>query len=519
MAITGTFDSVRSAAAFDATGREPDVIKLLGELGFEPGAVKPTTITVLDTFDGRLHQAGLRLLAVEADRRELVLTGEDTTPAHVEVNAIPQTPADIPPGPFRSRLAGIVGLRVLLPQIRLRATRTAAVLRDQAGKVVAEAEFLDTIGSPDHQGINAPAATIEIRGLPGYDGKIKAPVAALAGIGLAALDNDPLTEWANATGVDLYGFTSPAVVLDPGSSAITGFRVVLAGLATEISANWQGVIDQTDPEFLHDLRIAVRRTRTVLGESKGVVPAEVLEPVRAGFAWLAGLTGTPRDLDVYLLEWSRYVDPLGDDSVAQLEPVRDLLERRRAECHAALEGSMRSERAADLMTGWQSWLAGPVGIDASPRAGQPLGRLVAKRIARAHRTLVTNCRLISPDSPPEQVHDLRKDAKKLRYLLECFAGLLPGKATKRYVRSLKALQDNLGEHQDAEVHVEMLRGAAGELHSAGAAPATMVAIGRLTERLDRQRLTARAEFQERFAKYDTPRTERALEAVLKGLAR
>ena len=67
--------------------------------------------------------------------------------------------------------------------------------------------------------------------------------------------------------------------------AVDGYRAVLANLAITIRANWQGTIDQSDTEFLHDLRIAVRRTRTVLGEAKGVLghadvgedPVEVLE--------------------------------------------------------------------------------------------------------------------------------------------------------------------------------------------------------------------------------------------------
>ena len=136
---------------------------------------------------------------------------------------------------------------------------------------------------------------------------------------------------------------------------------------------------------------------------------------------------------------------------------------------------------------------------------------------RAHGVLIERGRLIGPDTPAEHLHDLRKDAKKLRYLLECFGSLLPDRPRKRYVKRLKALQDNLGEHQDAEVHVSMLRAISRELHDTGSSPDTMVAIGQLTERLDQQRLAARTEFAERFADYDTPATSRALDAVLDGI--
>jgi CHAD domain-containing protein len=145
--------------------------------------------------------------------------------------------------------------------------------------------------------------------------------------------------------------------------------------------------------------------------------------------------------------------------------------------------------------------------------------VVAKRIARAHSSLVEDGRQIRPDSPAEQVHDLRKDAKKLRYLVECFGSLLPEKPRKRYVRQLKALQENLGEHQDAEVHIEMLQSLTVELDESGTAADTLVAIGQLTERLDQTRITARAEFADRFADYDSPATQRALDAMLEAIAR
>ena len=172
----------------------------------------------------------------------------------------------------------------------------------------------------------------------------------------------------------------------------------------------------------------------------------------------------------------------------------------------------------ELITSGATWLAEPLAdSDDLPttRAARPLGKVVAKRIARAHRRLVDKGRMIGPDTPAEQVHDLRKDAKKLRYLIECFGSLLPDKPRKKYVRHLKALQENLGEHQDAEVHIALLAIAHGRSSTDVDSPAdTLVAIGQLTERLDQTRLAARAEFAERFADYDSRATQRALDSML-----
>jgi CHAD domain-containing protein len=495
------------------------VTAALTDLGFEFGTTRTITTTLLDTFDGRLHREGLQLQLHQSEHPELVLSGKETAPAHIAIDSESRIPADLPPGPFRSRLTALTGVRALLPQLCVGSNRTTGVWRDAAGKIVGVAELHEGVHVVDRPGVECPGATIEIHTVPGYAKQNRRTLQALRRVGVAECETDTLTQCGTAAGIDLAGFAATATVpLDPEIPAIDGFRLVLANLAIAISANWQGSIDQTDPEFLHDLRIAVRRTRTILNEAKAVLPDAVLDTTRDGFAWLADLTGTPRDLDVYVLEWSRYVGPLGAETAPSLEPVRDVLERRRADGHHALERALRSERATGLMTTWRMWLAEPLGGDhLGPAANRPLGGLVAKRIARAHRTLIERGRLIGPDTPAEQVHDLRKDAKKLRYLLECFGSLLPSGPRKRYVKRLKALQDNLGVHQDAEVHVSMLEAIGRDLDQAGASLDTMVAISQLTERLDQQRLAARAEFTERFADYDTPATQRALDAVLEGI--
>jgi len=495
-----------------------DVIDAITELGLAFGPRRNVTTTLVDTFDGRLHGAGLRLELRRSELIELVLSGENVVPAHLTVDVVPRVLADLPSGPFRSRLAALVDVRALLPQLRIRMGRSTGVWRDRTGKVVAIAELHEDVHLLDGPVIDR-FTMIEVHEVPGYAKRSDRVVAVLQDVGLEACGSDTLSQCAEAAGIDLAGFTSSATVpLAPGMASLEGFRAVLANLAVSIAANWQGTIDQIDPKFLHDLRIAVRRTRTVLGASKSVLPAAILDPAREEFAWLAGATGAARDLDVYLLEWERYTDPLGVEAAAALAPVRDVLARHRAEAHFELAGVLRSERAAELMAEWRYWLAEPLGDDTLPRrADQPLGRTVAKRIARAHKTLIDGGRLIGPDTPAEDVHSLRKDAKKLRYLIECFGSLLPDKPRRQYVKRLKALQENLGEHQDAEVHITLLRSLAAELDATGAAARTMVAIGQLTERLDQTRVSARAEFAGRFADYDSPATKHSLDALLRAI--
>lgn len=94
---------------------------MLARLGFILGSSQPTESTLLDTFDGRLHSAGLRLQATTGERIELELFGQDTGPAHVTVPTLPRVVADLPPGPFRSRVGAVIDGRALMPHLHVRA--------------------------------------------------------------------------------------------------------------------------------------------------------------------------------------------------------------------------------------------------------------------------------------------------------------------------------------------------------------------------------------------------------------
>jgi CHAD domain-containing protein len=228
------------------------------------------------------------------------------------------------------------------------------------------------------------------------------------------------------------------------------------------------------------------------------------------------VTGPARDMDVYLIEWPSYVAPLDVSTSAALAPVLAHIARRRQAEHETLIGHLGSPRYRGLMTAWMAWLDGPQPAGPLPKkALRPIGPIVADRLQEAQDRLLARGRAIGSSSPAEDLHELRKDAKRLRYLLECFGGMLPAAARKPFVARLKALQENLGEHQDTEVHTAQLTAMARELDQAPAE--TLVAIGRLAELFDRRRLAARQEFAARFAAYDTKPTARALDEMLKAV--
>lgn len=487
-----------------------DVGAALRAVGFEVGEPAGSNVAVLDTFDGRIAAAGLRLL-LTGPVRTLTLGGTGTVTASVQVAEQPRTADDVPPGPFRQRLAGLLDVRALLRFVEVTSTRTPATLRSGDGKITAAVAI--------HEGVAAAGTAVadlvvEVEELAGYGKQAATAAAALEAAGFERVDGDLVEVAAGAAGVDLTGFAvRVGVPLEPSLTAIDGYRAVFANLRDAIVVNWDGTVDDIDPEFLHDLRVAVRRTRSILANARRVLPDTIRDWAREAFGWFGDITGPPRDLDVYAIEWPQYVAALDDRAVKALDPLHERLLRMRGEAHAELAAHLRGERATSVVERWSAWLDAPTGDPLPDRAGRPLADVVERRIRRAHRVMVERGRTIVPTTPTEVVHELRKDAKRLRYLLECFGGLYEPAARNAFVARLKDLQGVLGEHQDTEVHAAQLRELAGT-PIVGATTDTMIATGQLVERFEQRRAASRAAIEERFAKFDAAKTIRALDGLL-----
>lgn len=501
------------STTFTHPERSPaEVLAALRSAGFETGAVEHLRRTLLDTFDRRLTERRVRLELREGTSAELVLADAVSPAAHVPVGDAPRVVADLPPGPFRSRLAPIVEVRALLPLVEVTGARTPVVRRNRAGKTKVQLSVYDQLRVGGE--VPGPTWAVEVEELPGYEKAATKARHLLDGLGLHSSDGDLLDLPAVASTVRAGYDRSPTVAFAPGETAFDGFRRVLAHLAEAVQANWEGTVDDLDPEFLHDFRVAVRRTRSVLAQAKRVLPDDVRARYREGFAWLGEITGPARDLDVYVTEWPTYLAPLGDETRTTLDPVLEHLSNQRAAAHARLSDELRSPRYLELMETWQQWLTEPATSDLTD-AAVPMVDVASHRIRRAQRRIVEGGRAIHPTSPPAQLHEVRKDAKRFRYLIKCFGGLYDPSRRRALVKMLKALQDNLGEHQDACVQLDRLRAVSEDLHQHGApGPELLLAMGELTSHFERRQEAARAEFAERFAAYDSKKTTRRLRALL-----
>lgn len=113
---------------------------------------------------------------------------------------------------------------------------------------------------------------------------------------------------------------------DPAQRADEAGKAILRRLLGELLANEAGVLRNDDPECLHDFRIAVRRTRSALGQIKGIFPQKTVRRFAPRFAWLGTITSPPRDFDVYLLGFDDLKAGLPAPFQEAIEPLRSYLE-------------------------------------------------------------------------------------------------------------------------------------------------------------------------------------------------
>jgi CHAD domain-containing protein len=277
-------------------------------------------------------------------------------------------------------------------------------------------------------------------------------------------------------------------------------RVLLRLLEIQ-DANLPGVLSDANMEFLHDFRVAVRRTRSVLRQMRGVFAPDDLRDLRDAFKWLQSQTGPTRDLDVYLQEFKQLHSLAPDARQDDLAPLEPLLRERHRRARATMEQALASERAHRLRRDWGELLPTLVlgSEEARPDAARPVAQLAAERIRKVYRRMVRMGAAITPDSAPEDYHQLRKKGKELRYLLELFgAPLFDPAVVKPMIKTLKRLQDVLGLHQDREIQIEMLTELGEELVSRPGGAGALMAIGTLIDRLEAEAQEAREQFAGAF---------------------
>lgn len=486
---------------------------------------------VLDSADRRLRTAAMRLVLEDGgDGGRLLLSGETLTAPLIAASNDHVSPRpdrgclvdDLPEGALRDRVAPILGIRALLPIVELQRRATPLAVRNRDDKTVARVEVAELAASrPGDDETVSLAPRLDVKGVLGYTKEAAQLRDAVSTLGFDAAARSVADDAAIALGLNPEGvIRKPKTAPDPAQDAREAAVAVLRAQATVVDQNLPGALADLDTEFLHDVRVAVRRSRSVLRQFKAVLPPTQRRTQAENLRWVQRITGPTRDLDVQLMEWQELVAEMSPQRRRDLVPVHTLLRARRSKERAVMRRQLRSAAFERRWSEWQSFVAetletDPADAEASPATGQPIGDVAGRRIRKVYRRMLRDGAAIDDSSPATDLHDLRKRGKELRYLLESFSDLWPASVVEPLVSTLKKLQDVLGRHHDCEVQAEKLRSLAPELREKPAGAEALLALGSVIDRLDAEQREARAAFAKRFAKFAAPKQAKALDATFR----
>ncbi|MEB3320659.1 MAG: CHAD domain-containing protein [Cyanobium sp.] len=209
------------------------------------------------------------------------------------------------------------------------------------------------------------------------------------------------------------------------------------------------VLEDRDPEPLHQMRVAMRRLRSGIGQFAPclVLPRPVSE---RRLTQSVRQLGRARDLDVLRQRLEQDLLPrLAEREQRQLKPVRRQLARERRRAHGHLAEVLQSRRHRKLVAALQGWLRDPA---FTPLGEQPLRHWWAEWHLPGSSALMLHPGwwIDNPHQEVRSLHDLRKRIKTVRYQLENLADAAPAQC-RDWIDALKEAQGLLGDLNDLAV--------------------------------------------------------------------
>jgi inorganic triphosphatase YgiF len=268
------------------------------------------------------------------------------------------------------------------------------------------------------------------------------------------------------------------------ASPSDAFRVAFGAALTQAGANARGVAYGRDPEYLHQMRVGLRRLRSALVAFRDLVPKKAAKPLIGRLGRLMPDLGAARDWDVFG-ETLMHLETQAPERAALIAP---LLARARAKRSAA----RRRARIAAASPKLQRFLLRALRwVDAAPWKGMaeiPLGVFAAGALERLHAKALRDAQDIDW-ADAERRHRLRIRMKRLRYGCDFLAACFPGATARPYIKGLAGLQDILGELNDVAVARRLLA----EIAPRGGARALSTAAGHVRHALAaRERMLVRS---------------------------
>lgn len=230
------------------------------------------------------------------------------------------------------------------------------------------------------------------------------------------------------------------------------FCALSSSVATQWFGNLGGVLDSGNPEYVHQLRVALRRLRTLTGLFPHYADAAWKEAFGGDLRWFGKVLGAVRDWDVFAGDTLPALMQADGDAAAW-EGTAAAAQAQGALARVELRQAIRSDRYARFALAWLEWLS-VFALTPAADSGVPLRRHAAKRVSRLFGRVYGAPPLTTLDV--EACHRVRIEAKRLRYALEFFAPLIGRRSLSGTLKLLAHVQSVLGQANDLTVGLQRL---------------------------------------------------------------
>ncbi len=383
-----------------------------------------------------------------------------------------------PPASLRGLLTLHLDHRKLVPVVTLRVWRRGFHVRH--GRVPVAEIALDTVSIDKNGGVIPRFRELEIEQRRGNEASLRALEQQLREAG--ASDHDGRPKFFRA--LSLHP-PNPGTQPDAEAPVVEQLKWALARHVGWLLAHDPGTRLGTEPESLHQLRVAARRLRAVLRTARPILLPAWVTSLEQELEWLSELLGPARDLDVQIAYFADESAELNARDRKLLAPFIAHLRTQREAVQQLVRSELTSARYFELIRRLQQAAHDPSVVE-SPLCIRDLARREFKKLRRAISRL-------GPSPSDTRLHKVRIKAKRARYAAD-LARSSVGQPATRFLKSARRVQDLLGIHQDAlqaERHIRQF------LKYSTSVRAGFVA-GRMVERQRHRRDAIRKEMKSLF---------------------
>jgi triphosphatase len=447
------------------TGQEADlgVIAYLGECGYTVEQLDPVrnVDTYLDTFDWLLLKNKLALrFRISNGTAMYTLKSiepiEDGIAKRMETEILLDKPVDVPTRvpvkPIRKLVDGIIFPRKLLEHIQIRTDRRRYRLLSPER---AEIELAFDTSGFSLRGLHKPRRTQRLN-------ELEAEIRNGSGTALEALSrllsskfNYPASTASKfEVAIERFKITVPSkkppenlrVRLDDRLDVAV--QKILTYQMHRFQEQRPGVQCDIDTEFVHQARVATRRMRSALRLFRDAIPEGTAAYLQGELKWLGTLFGGVRDLDVFLLNLSRFKQQIERFPAKKKQAFENWIEKRRRAPLKALRRALESPRYNHFERRIMQFFERPLPLRPRPSlALKPVREVAPVIITEKFDAVIEQGRALLANPKLKQYHLLRIQMKRLRYACEFMAPAYDG-GLDSFVERTVEIQDCLGELQD-----------------------------------------------------------------------